>query len=143
VTVCHASQCSPGTPPSHGVCVTCELIKTFGIGYHQFTNDKQLHVYQNSANAASSMDQLTTLMARLFHRFMLNGLQKNVDNSKAKIPCTTLQLQSAGESLRQRDVAGTLLSMVNKSWTFGFMLDSHLHSDTYASALAKVCGNHL
>jgi hypothetical protein len=59
-----------------------ELIKSLGVGHHQFADDTQSHTGLSSANTVLTLEQLPACTAAIHHWFLLNYLQLNADKSE-------------------------------------------------------------
>ena len=59
-----------------------KLIESYGLSYHQFTDDTQLLVSMDSTNATPAIDRLAHCSAAVRLWFLQNGLQLNADKSE-------------------------------------------------------------
>jgi len=84
-----------------------ELIYSFGVSYHHFTDDLRLFVTMDAANTTSALDRLARCCDAVRHWFLENYLQLNADKSDVMILDTFAQLKSAA-AVTTVDVASTL-----------------------------------
>jgi len=85
------TQCDRGVPQSSVlgpllftayVSAVGKLIELYGVSYHQFADNTQLHVSMDSTNTTPAIDRLAHCSAAVRLWFLQNGLQLNADKSE-------------------------------------------------------------
>ena len=118
-----------------------DLTESFGVSYHQFTDDMQLFVAMNTSNAAPALDSLAQCSAAIRFWFLHNGLWLNRDKLEVIIVRTPQQLRSAA-NISSIVMAGSRLLVSDKRKSLGIIIDSHLQFYSHASNVARACNYH-
>jgi len=115
-----------------------KLIESYGLSYHQFTDDTQLLVSMDSTNATPAIDRLAHCSAAVRLWFLQNGLQLNADKSEVILLGTPAQLRSAA-NITTINVAGSTLPVASKLKSLGVTINSNLRFNCHARNVAKAC----
>jgi Reverse transcriptase (RNA-dependent DNA polymerase) len=118
-----------------------DIIKSHGVQYHQYADDKQLHVAMRIVNKEATLLTLSECMADVKYWYLSNGLQLNPDKSEIMFVGTTYQLKAAS-SITSVAVAGTQLPVADKMKTLGVVLDSRLTFSNRVSSVVRSCYYH-
>jgi len=87
-----------------------DVIESFGVSYHQFSDDTQLYVEMDASNTTAALSRLSDCMDAVQRWFLENDLLLNGDKSEAVVIGTAAQLKSV-TAMRTVTVAGTSLPL--------------------------------
>ena len=59
-----------------------DIIKRYGVRYHQYADDTYLHIAMRTANTDAGLSILSHCMMDVKYWYMSNGLQLNADKSE-------------------------------------------------------------
>jgi len=118
-----------------------ELIESYGMSYHQFTDVTQLLVSMDSTDATPAIDRLAHCSAAVRLWFLQNGLQLNGDKSEVVFLGTAAQLRSTA-NITTVDVTGSTLPVAPQLRSLGVTIDSNLRFDCHARNVVKACNFH-
>ena len=94
------------------VAPVANVISSFGVSHHQYTDDSQVYIAANRDNIQMKLDLLLDCYAAVNDWFLLNSLSLNPNKSEVLLLRTAAKLRTIG-AVGQVSVAGASINMTD------------------------------
>jgi hypothetical protein len=119
-----------------------EVIKQYGLSYHQYADDTQLYVSVNKSNGSNISPKFSQCTSAIHEWLLHNSLTLNPEKTEA-IVCGTRPTVNSVRNSVSINVAESIINPSSHVKTLGITIDSQLNFNEHVSNTCRSCYHHI